>query len=157
MRSPAELVAAQAVNQTWMDGYNAPAKRTAAEWRALLERHLGHVGEGVIIRPPFFCDYGYNIRLAAGAFLNFGCVILDGSDVSIGERTQIGPAVQIYSGSEPDRPIVIGRNVWIGGGAVILPGVSIGDDAVIAAGSVVVRDVAQGVTVAGNPAKPVSF
>jgi maltose O-acetyltransferase len=157
MRSSAELVEAQAVNQTWMDGYNAPAKRTAVEWHTLLKQHLGHVGEGAIVRAPFFCDYGYNIHLAAGVFLNFGCVILDGAEVSIGEGTQIGPAVQIFSASEPDRPIVIGRNAWIGGGAVILPGVRIGDNAVVAAGSVVARDVAAGVIVSGNPARPTRF
>jgi maltose O-acetyltransferase len=97
---------------------------------------LAQVGEGAVIRPPFFCDYGFNIRLGANVFLNFDCVILDVVEVTIGDGTQIGPAVQIYtadhprdmelrqSGLEFGRPVRIGRNVWIGGGAIILPGVT---------------------------------
>ena len=109
-----------------------------------------------VIRPPFFCDYGYNIRLGDGVFLNFNCVILDVVEVVIGDRTQIGPAVQIYAADHPrdaetrrtglefGRPVRIGSDVWIGGGAIILPGVTIGDGAVIGAGSVVTRDVGRG-------------
>ena len=94
-----------------------------------------------MIRPPFFCDYGYNIRLGDGVFLNFNCVILDVVEVAIGDRTQIGPAVQIYAADHPrdaetrrdglefGRPVRIGSDVWIGGGAIILPGVTIGDGA----------------------------
>jgi acetyltransferase-like isoleucine patch superfamily enzyme len=111
------------------------------------------------------CDYGFNIRIGAGVFLNFNCVILDVVDVTIGDRTQIGPGVQILtadhlrdaaaraSGREFGRPVRIGRNVWIGAGAIILPGVSIGDDALIGAGSVVTRDVPAGATALGNPAR----
>ena len=118
-----------------------------------------------MIRPPFFCDYGYNIRLGAGAFLNFNCVILDVAAVEIGEAAQIGPAVQIYAADHPrdpaqrraglelGRPVRIGANTWIGGGAIILPGVTVGDDAIVGAGSVVTRDVAPGATVVGNPAR----
>ena len=110
-----------------------------------------------MIRPPFFCDYGYNIRLGDGVFLNFNCVILDVVEVVIGDRTQIGPATQIYAADHPrdaetrrtglefGRPVRIGSDVWIGGGAIILPGVTIGDGAVIGAGSVVTRDVGPGV------------
>jgi maltose O-acetyltransferase len=99
--------------------------------------------------PPFHCDYGYNISLGGDVFLNFNCVILDVVTVSIGAGTQIGPAVQIctadhprdpvarLSGAEYGRPIEIGRNVWIGGGAIVLPGVTMGDDAIIGAGRVV--------------------
>ena len=126
---------------------------------------LAVVGEGALIRPPFHCDYGFNISLGAGVFLNFNCVILDVVAVSIGDGAQIGPAVQILaadhprdpagraSGLEFGRPINIGRNVWIGGGAIILPGVGIGDDAVVGAGSVVTRDVPRGATAFGNPAR----
>ncbi|MET3667735.1 sugar O-acetyltransferase [Caulobacter sp. 1776] len=159
-----ELQADQAANQAWMDRYNAPGQDQRP---ALLAEHLGAVGERVTIRAPFHCDYGYNIKIGDGVFLNFGCVILDVAEVTIGEATAIGPGVQILTadhprdpvlrrtGQETGRPIHIGANVWIGGGALILPGVTIGDDAVIGAGAVVTRDVAPGVTVVGNPARPV--
>ncbi len=161
----AELQADQRVAQSWMDRYNASA---LDERPALLSEGLGAVGKNVAIRAPFYCDYGYNIRLADGVFMNFGCVILDVAEVTIGEATAIGPGVQILTadhprdpavrrtGLESGKPIRIGSNVWIGGGAIILPGVTIGDDAVIGAGAVVTRDVARGVTVVGNPARPVT-
>jgi maltose O-acetyltransferase len=160
-----EIQADQAQAKAWMVRYNAALGQPVAARHALLAERLGAVGEGAVIRPPFHCDYGYNIKLGKDVFLNFNCVILDVVDVTIGEGTQIGPAVQIYTadhprdpdqrraGLESGRPIAIGRNVWIGGGAIILPGVTIGDDAVIGAGSVVTRDVPAGVTVVGNPAR----
>ena len=149
----------------WMARYNAALALPVAERHALLRERLGHVGKDAVIRPPFFCDYGYNIRLGDGVFLNFNCVILDVVEVMIGDRTQVGPAVQIYAADHPrdadtrraglefGRPVRIGSDVWIGGGAIILPGVAIGDGAVIGAGSVVTRDVASGQTVTGNPAR----
>lgn len=161
-----ELVADQARAAAWMARFNPSRILPPAERRALLAEGLGEVGEGAIIRPPFHCDYGYNIRLGRDVFLNYGCVILDVVAVTIGDGTQIGPGVQILTADHPrdpaeratgvewGRPIAIGRNVWIGGGAVILPGVGIGDDAIVGAGSVVTRDVAAGATVAGNPARP---
>jgi maltose O-acetyltransferase len=160
-----ELQAARRANHEWLMRYNAALADTAAERRVLLVERLAAVGEGAAIRPPFHCDYGFNIRLGAGAFLNFNCVVLDVVEVVIGERTQIGPGVQILtadhprdgagraSGLEFGRPVRIGRNVWIGGAALILPGVTIGDDAVIGAGSVVTRDVPAGATALGNPAR----
>ncbi|UOS98997.1 sugar O-acetyltransferase [Xanthomonas arboricola] len=160
-----ELQADQAAAADWMARYNASAAQPPAQRHALLVERLAEVGEGAVIRPPFHCDYGYNIRLGSGVFLNFDCVILDVCEVSIGEGTQVGPAVQFYaadhprdaagraSGLEFGRPIRIGRNVWICGGAIILPGVSIGDDAVIGAGAVVTRDVPAGATALGNPAR----
>jgi maltose O-acetyltransferase len=162
----AEISADQAANKTWLVRYNAALALPVAERHALLAERLGHVGAGAVIRPPFFCDYGYNIRLGDGVFLNFNCVILDVVEVTIGDRTQIGPAAQIYaadhprdaktrsSGLEFGRPVRIGSDVWIGGGAIILPGVTIGDGALIGAGSVVTRDVGAGTTVTGNPARP---
>lgn len=160
-----ELQADQAAAKAWMVRYNAALAEAPAVRRALLEELLGSVGKGVVVRPPFHCDYGYNIHLGDDVFFNFNCVILDVVEVRIGAGTQIGPATQIYaadhprsaeerrSGLEFGRPVEIGENVWIGGGAVILPGVTIGDDAVIGAGSVVTRDVAAGTTVVGNPAR----
>jgi maltose O-acetyltransferase len=160
-----ELNADETANKAWMASYNAVPDRPVAERLALLKAHFAAVGADCVIRPPFFCDYGYNIRLGDNVFLNFNCVILDIVTVTIGDRTQIGPAVQIYAADHPrdaktraeglefGRPVTIGADVWIGGGAVIVPGVTIGDGAVIGAGSVVTRDVAPGAIVAGNPAK----
>jgi maltose O-acetyltransferase len=149
----------------WMLRYNAAAGLSAAERLAVLRERLASAGDGTEIRAPFFCDYGSNISLGERVFLNFNCIILDVVSVTIGDGTQIGPAVQIYaadhprdpavrrSGREFGRPIRIGRNVWIGGGAIILPGITIGDDAVVGTGSVVTRDVPAGATVVGNPAR----
>lgn len=163
-----QIQADQLATQAWLARYNAALGTSNDALRALLRERLAQVGDGVVVRPPFHCDYGFNIRLGPGVFLNFNCVILDVVEVTIGEGTQIGPAVQIYSADHPrdpatrraglefGRPVRIGRHVWIGGAAVILPGVIIGDDAIIGAGSIVTRDVAAGDTVAGNPARPVT-
>lgn len=160
-----ELQADMAAARHWMVRYNTMLAHSPAERRAVLAERLAAVGEGAVIRPPFHCDYGFNIRLGAGVFLNFNCVILDVVQVTIGDCTQIGPGVQILAADHPrdaegraaglefGRPIHIGRNVWIGGGAIILPGVTIGDDAVIGAGSVVTRDVPARATAFGNPAR----
>jgi maltose O-acetyltransferase len=162
----AELLTDLAASASWLARYNASLGQPASAQHALLSERFGQVGKGVVIRPPFFCDYGFNIRVGDGVFLNFNCVILDVVEVTIGDRTQIGPAVQIYaadhprdaetrrSGLEFGRPVRIGSDVWIGGGAIILPGVTIGDGAVIGAGSVVTRDVGPDQTVTGNPARP---
>ena len=162
--SDPELVAEQALTSAWLARYNAALGQPAPSWRSLLAERLAAVGEGSIVRPPFHCDYGWNIRIGNRVFINFNCIILDVAHVGIGDDTRIGPAVQIYtaehpldshqrrSGLESGRPVTIGSNVWIGGGAIILPGVTIGDDAVIGAGSVVTRDVSAGGRVAGNPA-----
>ena len=161
----AEIQADQLAAAQWMDRYNASIAMDPVARRALLVERFAAVGEGCMIRPPFHCDYGYNIRLGRGVFLNFGCVILDVVSVEIGDLTQIAPKVQILTADHPrdpearrqglenGRPIRIGRNVWIGAGALLLPGVVVGDDAVIGAGSVVTRDVAPGATVMGNPAR----
>jgi len=160
-----QIQADQQSAKAWMVRYNAALGATPDERRELLRERLAAVGSGAVIRPPFHCDYGYNISLGADVFLNFNCVILDVVTVTIGEGTQIGPAVQLYtadhprdpvarrSGAEFGRPIVIGRNVWIGGASIILPGVTIDDDATIGSGSVVTRDVPRGATARGNPAR----
>lgn len=119
----------------------------------------------VWIQPPFYCDYGSNIRIGEKVFFNFNCVILDVMEVVIGSRTMFGPNVQVYtathpinhiersSGKEFAKPIVIGEDVWIGGSAVICPGVTIGNRSVIGAGSVVTKDIPDDVFAAGNPCK----
>jgi maltose O-acetyltransferase len=160
-----ELVADRAKASAWMNSYNLLTV-SLEERHAMLSQLLADVGDGATVRPPFYCDYGYNISLGREVFLNFSCIILDVVKVVIGDLTQVGPGVQFLtpdhprdpserrSGLEFGRPIHIGSNVWIGGGALVMPGVTVGDDAIIGAGAVVTRDVATGVTVVGNPARP---
>lgn len=132
---------------------------------ALCAELFGAAGEGLWIEPPFFCDYGSNISLGRKVFFNFNCVVLDPAPVEIGDHVLIGPAVQIYTplhptsaaerrtGLEFARPVRIGSDVWIGGGAIICPGVTIGAGSIIGAGSVVTRDVPPEVFAAGNPCR----
>jgi maltose O-acetyltransferase len=148
-----------------MARYTGSGARDRELRAALLREMFGSVGENAVIRPPFHCDYGVHIHAGRNLFVNFGCVFLDCAEISLGDDVQIGPAVQIYtpthpldpevrrSGLEGARPVRVGSNVWNGGAAVILPGVTIGDDAVIGAGSVVTRDVPAGAIVVGNPAR----
>ena len=143
--------------------YNAA--EALPERLTVLRHLLGHVGEGSIIEPPFYCVYGRNIHIGDHVSLNVLCTILDCNEVRIGHNVMIGPAVQIYTaahlleaegrirGLEVAKPIVIEDNVWIGGGAVLLPGVTIGRNAVVGAGAVVPRNVPSNTVVAGNPAK----
>ena len=164
--SAPELQAELAACAAWLARYNAAMGDTAEAWHALLRERAGSVGEGAMLRPPFYCDYGFNLHLGEHVFLNYNCVILDTARVTIGDDTRIGPAVQIYTADHPRDPdvrrsglecgkaVTICANVWIGGGAIILPGVTIGDDAVVGAGSVVTHDVPPGARVAGNPAHP---
>ena len=136
------------------------------EERDLLFYELfGTAGENLWIEPPFYCDYGYNIELGDNVFMNFNCCILDVSTVKIGSNTMFAPGVQVLtathpieakpriSGVEYAKPISIGESVWVGGNAIICPGVTIGDRVVIGAGSVVTKDVEDDVFVAGNPAR----
>jgi maltose O-acetyltransferase len=148
----------QALNQT--------READEAVRRELLVALFGAGGESVRMQPPFFCDYGSNIRLGDRVFFNFNCVVLDVCPVTIGDFTLFGPAVQIYAATHPmdaqarrkresGKPVEIGADVWVGGGAIILPGVKIGSRAVIGAGSVVTRDVPEDVFAAGNPCRVV--
>ncbi|MCD0442974.1 sugar O-acetyltransferase [Glycomyces sp. A-F 0318] len=133
--------------------------------RGHLAELLGELGEDVFIRPPFHVDYGSNIRIGARSFANFGLVALDVAAITIGEDCQIGPNVQLLTPTHPiapgprrdkleaAQPITIGDNVWIGGGAVVCPGVSIGENTVVGAGSVVTRDLPANVVAAGVPAR----
>ena len=131
----------------------------------ILRSLFGGMGDGIFIETPFRCAYGVNTHLGDGVYLNTGCVILDSARVEIGAKTLLGPAVQLYTPQHPldpeqraanietAEPITIGYNVWIGGGAIVLPGVTIGDNAVIGAGSVVVKDIPANCVAVGNPAK----
>ena len=149
----------------WLDRYNASNTLPRRARQSLMAELFARVGEGCDVRPPFHCDYGYNIELGDGVFLNFGCVLLDVARIVIGDRAQVGPGARILTADHPreaalraqgleyGRPVTIGANAWIGAGAMILPGVTIGADAIIGAGSVVTRSVPAGATAFGNPAR----
>ena len=157
-----ELVAARARARDRCQDLNATREADQAERRGILRALFGRGGDTVWMQPPFYCDYGANIELGERVFFNFNCVVLDVCRVRIGDFTLFGPAVQIYTPLHPfdaaqrrreeyGSPIDIGSDVWVGGGAIILAGVTIGSRAVIGAGSVVTRDVPDGVFAAGNP------
>ncbi|MEN6372523.1 MAG: sugar O-acetyltransferase [Armatimonadota bacterium] len=132
---------------------------------AILLDLLGRMGAGVSINPPFYVDYGSNIYLGGHVYMNLGCTILDCAEVRIGDNVMIGPNVQIYAATHPveavsriagpelARPVAIEENVWIGGGAIICPGVTIGRNTTIGAGTVVTKNVPPNVVAAGNPAR----
>jgi maltose O-acetyltransferase len=138
---------------------------STSEREPILQELLGKIGQNSIIEPPFYCVYGENIHIGDHVFLNFLCTILDCNIVSIGNHVMIGPSVQIYTaahdlqaearnqGWEVAKPILIEDNVWIGGSAILLPGVRIGQNAVVGAGAVVTRSVPPNTVVAGNPAR----
>lgn len=143
---------------------NATREGEPDERRRILRELFAAGGDGAWVQPPFFCDYGSNIRLGRKCYFNFNCVVLDVCPVTVGDHTLFGPAVQIYTASHPldaelrrtqefGKPVVIGSDVWVGGGAIILPGVTVGSRSVIGAGSVVTRDVPEGVLAAGNPCR----
>lgn len=145
--------------------YNQTLEIEGTERNALLAELLGSMGKDPYIEPTFRCDYGYNIHLGDHFYANFDCVFLDVCDIRIGNHCFIAPGVHIYtathplhakeriSGAEYGKPVTIGHNVWIGGGAIINPGVRIGDNAVIASGAVVTKDVRENMVVGGNPAR----
>jgi maltose O-acetyltransferase len=138
---------------------------TVEERHAIFQQLLGKIGKNSLIEPPFYCTYGENIHIGDHVFLNSLCYIIDNNVVHIGNHVSVGPNVQIYTaahllqaearnqGLEETRPITIEDNVWIGGGAILLPGVRIGRNAVVGAGAVVTRSVPENYIVAGNPAK----
>src|SRR5712675_1331038 len=145
---------------------NATRERDQAVRRAILTQLFGRGGDSVWMQPPFFCDYGSNIRLGTRVYFNFNCTVLDVCPVTIGDFTLFGPSVQIYTAMHPmnaelrrsqefGKPIEIGSDVWVGGAAIICPGVKIGSKSVIGAGSVVTRAVPAGVFAAGNPCRVV--
>jgi maltose O-acetyltransferase len=161
-----ELVAARERARDLCWELNATREGQQEERRTILRELFGAGGDDVWMQPPFFCDYGSNIRLGKKCFFNFNCVVLDVCLVTIGDHTLFGPAVQIYTATHPlnaelrrkqesGKPIEIGSDVWVGGGAIVLPGVKIGSKTVIGAGSVVTRDVPARVFAAGNPCRVV--
>jgi len=141
--------------------------RDRATRSSILAELLGSFGEDSEIRPPFYCDYGYQTYIGARTFLNFGVVALDVARITIGDDVQIGPRVQLLTPTHPvdaelrrakweaASPIAIGDNVWLGGGVIVCPGVTIGDDTLVGAGAVVTRDLPSGVVAAGVPARVV--
>jgi maltose O-acetyltransferase len=163
-----ELCELRSKAQRFMKSYNQTIVDDGPVRDALLKSNIGAVGESCEIRSPVYVDYGLNIYIGDRVFLNYGCVLLDVCTIHIGSGTQVGPAVQIVTADHPrdpadraaglemGKPINIGENVWIGSQAVILPGVTIGDNAIVGAGSIVTRDVPPGITVVGNPARRVS-
>ena len=159
-----ELAAGRERARDLCQDLNATRESQEGERRRILRALFGKGGDSVWLQPPFFCDYGTNIELGERVFFNFNCIVLDVCRVRIGDYTLFGPAVQIYTPMHPfdaerrrreefGKPIDIGADVWVGGGAIILPGVRIGSRAVIGAGSVVTRDVPDGMFAAGNPCR----
>ena len=159
-----ELAAARVRARDLCQALNATREAEQNERRRILIDLFGAGGGEVWMQPPFFCDYGSNIFLGKRVFFNFNCVVLDVCAVRIGDFTLFGPSVQIYTATHPleaelrrtrefAKPIEIGSDVWVGGAAVICPGVTIGSGSVIGAGSVVTRDIPDGVFAAGNPCR----
>jgi maltose O-acetyltransferase len=146
--------------------YNASREDEREERLSILRDLLGGVGADPWVEPPFYCDYGGNLSVGDRFYANSGCIVLDCAPIEIGNRALLGPAVQLLAATHPldaglraqgleyARPITLGDDVWLGGGAIVLPGVTIGDRAVVGAGSVVTRDVPADEVVAGNPARP---
>ena len=160
----AALVAARERARELCRALTASAESAAEERRRILVDLLGTGGDSVWMQPPFFCDYGSNIHLGRRVFFNFNCIVLDVCEVRIGDHTLFGPAVQILTPLHPEdpverrteehgRPVTIGSDVWVGGGALILAGVTVGSRSIIGAGSVVTRDIPEGVFAAGNPCR----
>jgi len=161
------LAEEQARASRLVDRFNHTGADDATERHGLLLELLGQFGEGSEIKPPLRCDYGYRIRVGARTFVNYGLVALDVASIAIGDDVQIGPNVQLLTPTHPvdpdarrakweaAEPIAIGANVWLGGGVIVLPGVTIGENTVVGAGSIVTKDLPSNVVAAGNPARVV--
>jgi len=160
-----ELAAALRRAQVLSHRYNTHDPADADGQRALLVELLGSLGEGTEIRPPFHCDYGTHTTVGARTFANFGLVVLDVAPVTIGDDVQIGPYVQLLTATHPvdpgprrdkwesAEPITIADNVWLGGGVVVCPGVTIGENTVVGAGAIVTKNLPADVVAVGNPAR----
>ncbi|HEY5196623.1 MAG TPA: sugar O-acetyltransferase [Solirubrobacteraceae bacterium] len=159
------LKADHARAQELLERYNATRHGAQAERDRLLRSLLGSVGDGVVLKPTFRCDYGRSITIGAGTFVNYDCVMLDAAPITIGTACQIASRVQLLTATHPiapeprrrgweyAKPITLGDNVWLGGGVIVCPGVSIGDETVVGAGAVVTRDLPPGVVAFGAPAR----
>jgi maltose O-acetyltransferase len=160
-----ELAADSARAQALVERYNATSHAEQGERDRILRELLGGVGDGVVVKPPFRCDYGAHIEIGAGTFVNYDCVMLDVAPIRIGSACQLATRVQLLTAGhpidpEPRRdgwefglPITIGDNVWLGGGVVVCPGITIGDNTVVGAGAVVTRDLPADVVAVGVPAR----
>jgi maltose O-acetyltransferase len=160
-----ELSADNARAQELLERYNATRHAEQDERDRLLRELLGEVGDGVVVKPPFRCDYGSQISIGARTFVNYGCVFLYVVPVRIGADCQVASNVQLLAATHPvepeprregweyGEPITIGDNVWLGGGVIVCPGVTIGEDSVVGAGAIVTRDLPPRVVAAGNPAR----
>ena len=145
--------------------FNATSFAETAARRAILDELLGELGEDAEVMAPFECDYGYHITVGARTFINYGAVVLDGASVSIGADVQIGPDVQLLTalhpvdpverrrGTETAKPVTIGDGAWLASGVIVCPGVSVGADTVVGAGSVVTKDLPAGHVCFGNPCR----
>ena len=165
LASDPELVALRKRARRLTRAFNQTTEEEMARRAEILRELFGRLGPHVEVEPPFYCDYGCNIFAGDHLYMNFGCVILDCSEVHIGDHVMFAPYVQIYgayhpsdaqlrsSGPELAAPIHIGSRVWLGGGVIVLPGVTIGDNTTIGAGSVVTRDIPANVVAAGNPCR----
>jgi maltose O-acetyltransferase len=150
---------------TLTESFNKSAARDPDERRRILNELLGTFGEESEIRPPFYCDYGYQLHIGSRTFVNFGLTALDVARITIGDDVQFGPNVQLLTPTHPTdaelrrakweaaSPITIEDNAWIGGGTIVLPGVVIGENAIVGAGAVVTKDVPPNTLVVGNPAR----
>lgn len=160
-----ELIAARARAVTLTDAYNRSLGQPQAEREALLRAFLRKIGPGAHFEPNFRCEFGFNISIGCSFYANFDCVMLDGGEITIGDHVLLGPRVGIYTANHAidaaervaggcyARPVTIGNRVWIGGGVQIMQGVTIGDDSIIGAGSVLTRDVPAGMIAAGVPCR----
>lgn len=159
-----ELVRLRREAQRLCQRYNQTEPHERITRQKLLRELLGAGAKTAQIEAPFYCDYGANIRLGKNCFFNVNCVILDACPVTLGDHCLLGPGVQLYSATHPleaelrrhqqlGKPITLGNDVWLGGGVIVCPGVTIGDRAVIGAGSVVTQDIPADVVAAGNPCR----
>ncbi|MFC6865035.1 sugar O-acetyltransferase [Halomicroarcula sp. GCM10025817] len=162
--SDAQLVAERRAARELTQQYNGTGHDETARRREILDDLFGSVGGEITVEPPFRCDYGYNVHVGDSFYANFGCVVLDVCRVEFGDRCMLGPGVHVYTathpldaderaaGAEYGKPVTVGDDVWLGGKAVLNPGVTVGDGSVVGSGAVVTEDVPAGVVVQGNPA-----